>query len=104
MNILVSQLTGGEPQAILTQTSRDEYGKEIDPEVETVICHEPAFHKKEDDYNAGEDVIAAIARTADGDSENPGTALERLVTQVFLLGVAHGTKVERERIVGRLTG
>jgi hypothetical protein len=62
------------------------------------------FGKVEHDYDPGEDVIAAIARTASANDESPGSALERLAEQIFLLGVAHGTKTERERIIARVAG
>ncbi|MFA6476376.1 MAG: hypothetical protein WCV68_03060 [Candidatus Paceibacterota bacterium] len=86
----------------LIGVSREEYAKETDGEV--ILCHEPAFGKVERDYNPGEDLVAAVARTASADDESAGAALERLLTQVFLLGVAHGTETERERISVRVFG
>ncbi len=67
-----------------------------------ILCHEPMFGKDEASYDTGEAVISAIARTT-GDEEGIGSALERLVEQAFMLGLAHGIKTERERIVSRLT-
>jgi len=108
MNILVS--TSGGPSdchVALIGMSRAEYNAELspnEPDGERILFHEPMFGKAEDDYHSGEAVIDALARCADGDNDNPGTALEALVKQAFMLGFAHGVKTECDRIVGRLVG
>jgi len=80
---------------------RKEYEKEA-ADGEVVLAHEPMFG--EGYYDEGENVIVAIAHTAGSNDESPGSALERLAKQIFLLGVTHGTQTERERIISRIVG
>lgn len=92
----------GDFGAALVGETREEYEQEMDSDND-IIFHEQMFGKPESEYNTGEGVIAAIARTA-GLGDEPGTALENLVKQVFLLGVAHGITTERARIQERILG
>lgn len=105
MNILVSfhEDTPEDFNVALLDTSREEYEKEKG-EGEIIIHYEPLFGKEGADYSCGEGVISAIGHCADGDSDNPGTALESLAKQMFLLGRDHGVKTERNRIIARVAG
>ena len=92
--------------AAIVGENREVYEQEVSDggSDEAIIIHEPMFDKPESEYDTGEGVISAIARTAGNDDEAPGSALERLVKQVFLLGMAHGVNTERARVIARLTG
>lgn len=105
MYISITQIGDKEPHAAIINQTREEFENE-DLEVtgEKVLAHEPMFGKPEEDYDTGEGIIEAIARSAGNDDESPGSALERLVKQVFILGVTHGTQTERARIIARVVG
>jgi|GEM_PF-3299846 len=105
MFISITQIMDSEPHAAIINQDREEFENE-DLEVtgEKVLAHEPMFGKPESEYDTGEAIIEAIARSAGLDDESPGSALERLVKQVFILGVAHGVATERARIIARVAG
>lgn len=105
MNILISNYPGVENEdanVVIVGCSREDYEKETDGEV--VIAHEPLFGKPNDERDAGERAVAALAETAGVHDESVGNALERLVRQAYLIGLRTGIATERERIVARIAG
>lgn len=88
-------------EASLLGADKENWEKQIDRETEKIICHEPVLIHED---NPGERLIEALACcTGDGDNESPGIALEHLLRSAFMLGLANGAQMERDRIIGNLT-
>ena len=105
MYILVTKNTGSQNDEVnvaITGVSLRDY--EMEAEDEVIIAHQLLFGKPNDQLNAGERVVAALAETAGVHDESIGNSLERLVHQAYLIGLRTGIATERGRIVARITG
>lgn len=105
MNILITKNAGDqndEVNAVIVGVSLRDYESEAEDEV--IIAHEPLFGKPYDERDAGERAVAALAETAGVHDESVGNALERLVHQVYLIGLRTGIATERGRIFARISG
>ncbi|MBP9856150.1 MAG: hypothetical protein KBC48_02490 [Candidatus Pacebacteria bacterium] len=87
----------------LVGVSKETWEENVDEAAGKIIYHEAVLTHP--DY-PGEKVIEALYCCPGfhlGD-ESPGMAFDHLLRSAFMLGLANGAQMERDRIIGNITG